>query len=367
MLVALHAGLVPAPSRDLRTLAPSDRTVTSETDCTADGDCESSSDYASSFSRRNSSIFNRWARAVNVQEFPTSKQNGDRRAAWLHIPKCGSSLAVSLGHYLNPELPSNASIEGELLAQYPDDAQEVAFCRKYPLPWGQEAIWEKNGNWGNHFAIRPEEYAEFKGTFMGLFREPARRIYSAYNYFEMGQHNESNITPAAEYAQRNAGGMTKMLAGQDFGLHCLQHGLPCDESIVPDEELATQRLKESFAFVGVTDDYAFSICLFKALFGGECHAAEFGNARPTGYSDEPDDYRVALGVNEAYDPVDTRIFQAAQARYCADIASVGLTHGKCRESICPAAAEHFAGADDEGGAGCSISTGSGDAGSGDIP
>ena len=68
---------------------------------------------------------------------------------------------------------------------------------------------------------------------------------------------------------------------------------------------------------------------------------------------------------ETYDPVDTRIFQAAQARYCADIASVGLTHGQCRESICPAAAEHFTGADDEGGAGCSNLVGSGDVSSGE--
>ena len=249
---AFHAGLVPAPSRDSRTLAPSGATATSETDCTADRDCESSSRLASSFSRRTRQylILNRWARAVDVQELPTSEQNENRRVAWLHIPKCGSSLAVPLGHYLNPELLSNASIEGELLAQYPDEAQEVAFCRKYPLPWGQEAIWEKNGNWGNHFAINSKTHTEFNGSFMGLFREPARRIYSAYNYFEMGQENESNILPPAEYAQRNAGGMAKMLAGQDFGLHCLQHGLPCDESIVPDEELATQRLKESFAFVG---------------------------------------------------------------------------------------------------------------------
>ena len=29
-----------------------------------------------------------------------------------------------------------------------------------------------------------------------------------------------------------------------------------------------------------------------------------------------------------------------------------LTHGKCRRDICPAAKEHFDGADDEGGAGC---------------
>ena len=60
-----------------------------------------------------------------------------------------------------------------------------------------------------------------------------------------------------------------------------------------------------------------------------------------------------MGVNETYDPADTRVFAAAKARYCADIASVGLTHGKCRKSICPQAAEHFTGSDDEGGAGCS--------------
>ena len=59
-----------------------------------------------------------------------------------------------------------------------------------------------------------------------------------------------------------------------------------------------------------------------------------------------------MGVDEKYDPADSRLFQAAQKRYCEDIASIGLTHGRCRETVCPAAAEHFTGKDDQGGAGC---------------
>jgi len=378
MLLALHTGALPGPSRDWSALVPSASTATGETDCTADGnDCASGSHNVSRFWRDywwardeqdddstrptpaepweadiSSSNASRFVHPVDVAELPSSKQEGSRRVAWMHFPKCGSSLAVTLARYLNSKLPEDASLEDEMLQQYVNDVQEVAFARVYPMPWGQDAIWEKDGNWGNHMEAKEETYAKFKGSFMGLFREPTRRVWSAYNFFEQGRANKSRIAPPAAYARRSAGGMVKMLAGQDYGLHCLDFKRPCDMRIQPDEELAINRLREGFAFVGMTDDYAFSVCLFKALFGGDCAAAEFGNSRPSKYSEEPDDYREAMGVDEKYDPADSRLFQAAQKRYCEDIASIGLTHGRCRETVCPAAAEHFTGKDDQGGAGC---------------
>ncbi|CAK8992389.1 unnamed protein product [Durusdinium trenchii] len=42
---------------------------------------------------------------------------------------------------------------------------------------------------------------------------------------------------------------------------------------------AVKRLREGFAFVGLTEEWDLSICLFHTMFGGPCHSSEFHNAR----------------------------------------------------------------------------------------
>eukprot|EP00614_Pseudopedinella_elastica_P015935 CAMPEP_0172653500 /NCGR_PEP_ID=MMETSP1068-20121228/243862_1 /TAXON_ID=35684 /ORGANISM="Pseudopedinella elastica, Strain CCMP716" /LENGTH=130 /DNA_ID=CAMNT_0013467935 /DNA_START=1155 /DNA_END=1547 /DNA_ORIENTATION=+ len=48
----------------------------------------------------------------------------------------------------------------------------------------------------------------------------------------------------------------------------------------PEIATAVQRLKDDFAFVGLTERFADSVCIFHALFGGRPAAAEFVNVRP---------------------------------------------------------------------------------------
>ena len=45
---------------------------------------------------------------------------------------------------------------------------------------------------------------------------------------------------------------------------------------------ATRRVLHDFAFVGLTDRWNASVCLFHAKYGGEVYAAEFANSRPGG-------------------------------------------------------------------------------------
>ncbi|CAK9071057.1 unnamed protein product [Durusdinium trenchii] len=51
---------------------------------------------------------------------------------------------------------------------------------------------------------------------------------------------------------------------------------------------AVQRLREGFAFVGLTEEWDLSICLFHAMFGGPCHSSEFHNARPGQHAKDAD-------------------------------------------------------------------------------
>merc|ERR1719221_1611184 len=79
-----------------------------------------------------------------------------------------------------------------------------------------------------------------------------------------------------------------------------------------DVELAKTRL-EKFAFVGLTDEWDLSICLWRAMFGGLCYGADFANTRPG-----PDSKTVAGGVYDTsalrgfVDDFDGELFAKAQ-------------------------------------------------------
>ena len=126
---------------------------------------------------------------------------------------------------------------------------------------------------------------QFAGHFFGLFRQPINRAQSAYAYFCRAP--KCNYTFAA-YSQRIVGTVTKMLSGQEYGLAChvvpATRKWPCRTTLLPDVETAMGRLN-SFAFVGMTDDYPRSICLLHAMFPtAPCLAGEFQNTNPTDYN-----------------------------------------------------------------------------------
>merc|ERR1712216_549458 len=74
-----------------------------------------------------------------------------------------------------------------------------------------------------------------------------------------------------------AGCMTKMVLGHYCaGTHEISQS---------DQAEAQRRLKEDFAFVGLTDEWHASICLFHQSLGGDARAVEFLNVR-TGDSSE---------------------------------------------------------------------------------
>jgi hypothetical protein len=119
----------------------------------------------------------------------------------------------------------------------------------------------------------------------------------------------------------------------------------CDTSLVPDTAQAISRLREGFAYVGLTDEWALSICLFHARLGGRCLRSEFDNSRPTtprltrlpwirntslrDYTAWATEQVAAVG-----DPYDEALYAAAEARVRAEVAALGLTRERC-EALCP--------------------------------
>ena len=157
----------------------------------------------------------------------------------------------------------------------------------------------KDDNFGNHYPVTDEVYRRWQGSFVGFFRNPALRAQSAYTHFVLGNRAPGpGVESQAEYASSIRGSQTTMLAGQActhmhtchtacyaharayapsmmmlsgqaYGLSCLWLKYGCNTSITPDANKAISRLA-GFAFVGLTELYDLSICLFHAMHGGPC-------------------------------------------------------------------------------------------------
>merc|ERR1711982_201734 len=100
----------------------------------------------------------------------------------------------------------------------------------------------------------------WKGHFVAFFREPKSRMVSAWEYFKHGRGD------LLKYANKSSHYMTKMLTGEHAHI-----------------ALALDRLENGFKFIGLTEEWNLSICLFHAMLGGKCLDWEFSKSRPTGY------------------------------------------------------------------------------------
>lgn len=299
------------------------------------------------------------------------------RIAWVHIPKTGSSLATALFHLANDTLPPAAQApsctHGTLLLK-PEVPRPFADCRpspanctrrerercfkgspeltflvRFPLDvYFHCTFWEKGlGNIGGHEGIDDATYATFRGRFVGMLRAPHARVVSAYRWFSSefspvhGVHE--TLPPIAEYAHRARGTQVRVIAGQSDGMACnsgYQYTARCNTSLVPDVATALTRLREGFAFVGLTEHWALSICLLHASLGGACRKVAFENTRPTTPHTTKLPWArnhsraVAAEVATVDDPYDAALYAAAQERFRRDVRRHRLSEDVCRR-ICP--------------------------------
>ena len=287
------------------------------------------------------------ASAVALPSAQLFMPDANRRLAWFHVPKCSTSIGATFGYYLKPDLQENASMPActtdDPCPLSTDGIPEVQFMKQHMLP--EKAIWAKHGNWGDHDAIDDETWAKYRGHFVGLFRDPVRRAISAYKWFgePIGQDREG-------YAHQIRGTTVRMMAGQRYGLDCNWPRFPCDSGSKQepaDVNRAIERLA-GFKYVGMTDEYPLSVCLFHAMFGGECRPSEFTNMRQTSKlkhapSGGLDDHELsgAGPLAGLVDEDETTFFMATYDRFCTDLRDWRVTQQYCKQVICPRASEQF--------------------------
>jgi hypothetical protein len=178
-----------------------------------------------------------------------------------------------------------------------------------------------------------------KGHFVGMFRNPEQRHISGYDddqlmsTYGVGIYH-GRYTSAVEYAMANAGCSVKLLNGK-----------PCNDAHTATPAMVVHAkavLDAGFAFVGLTEEWELSVCLFHRMFGGGCHAGEFQNVRP-GFEherQEPEEYDLGV-LNGWTDPYDGPLYDHARFLFWANVAEYNVSWDTCRTSTCPKVAEYF--------------------------
>jgi len=137
-----------------------------------------------------------------------------------------------------------------------------------------------------------------RGHFVTMLRQPEQRLISMYNHYGAIPLFVDNLQERAwpysgrfprlrEYVEMNAGCTVRQLTRDEL--------VPCDTLPVPTSEdvsLATTVLREGFAFVGITEQWALSVCLFRVMFGGQFLKSDLLDTRPgkTSYNGSDDGY-----------------------------------------------------------------------------
>jgi len=224
---------------------------------------------------------------------------------WVHVPKCGTSFINTMIHAPGacPGIPDNWTTEEMSLI-----TQDL-FCG--------------DGIDVNRIKHRGVEdvpgWEEGKGRFMIMVRQPEQRALSAWYFYMKERNSHGKDLSATAYdlmthSYINNGCVVKMLVRQN------QRG--CEGESVSDKEMAEAklRLKTGFAFVGLTDQWDLSICLFNRMFGvPHCRPSQFIDSRPTS-GNGSSEYNVSgLGGwqdddNEIYE-LATQIFAASLVEY----------------------------------------------------
>lgn len=274
-------------------------------------------------------------RPADVARTPEANLARLRPLYWVHIPKCGSSLANILGHTpgLCPNTPADLVLEqlNETQAGIRKALTSEANCPGSFHPRGNAY---GNGLGQEHWGIGDLTEQEIQGHGVIMLRQPEQRLMSGYNHYHHSYPYGKARPPKSfrDYASVVNGCAVRMLTrvGQSV---CGGPEPPTAEEVA----LARRRLRRDFAFVGLTDSWGLSVCLFRAMFGGECRQFELGNVRPGMKRQQAGaayDSKEFQGFRDRYD---AEVWEEAKQIFEENLRIYNITEASCAQSCRPGA------------------------------
>merc|ERR1719245_3013107 len=181
---------------------------------------------------------------------------------------------------------------------------------------------------------------------MIMLRQPEQRMLSAYHsgvtqpsvpgtwphsrpHARVGRHPKNIL----EYAEQQQGCQVKVLTGNLITNHLWPEA--CYSTKPPstkDVATAKRMLHDDMAFVGLTDEWDLSVCLFHAMFGGICHPEEFQSMRK-GPSRPSSGLYNTSELQGVRDPFDGPLYEEAALIFKTQLDRHGVTRATC-PSMC---------------------------------
>lgn len=247
---------------------------------------------------------------------------------WVHIPKTGTSFVNTLLFTACLKWPKEAVMDDSM------ESQGIPYLfKEHPLgkncPGGFNAEYPAPSE-GGHYGLSNELFAKQRGHLVGMFRRPQNRIVSAFSQpgapwgaVATGHHNFT------QYALHEKGCMTKSLA-RDGWYPCKLGSKAASQEEV---DMAVSRL-QGFAFIGLTEEWNLSVCLFHAVFGGDIYQEEVAVTRPgQGPIREAASQEFLASLKDWEDRADEEVYAAAAKLFWQQIQKYNVRRGHCEQRI----------------------------------
>jgi len=263
--------------------------------------------------------------------------NGLLPIEWMHVPKAGTSFINTLVNIpgMCPGLPKNVCTDSwEIFKYHPETNCDLSALNAHRITSsGLEAL---------------DGYNAGKGRFVTFLRQPEQRILSqllfatgngemppTFNFdTPMGNHHENLLLYASGFVTKMLvrGGVQDHWLDPSSGQVGINAVIPWQTTGFPtpaEVEEAKIRLRTGFSFIGLTEQWELSICLFNTMFNQECHACQFRNTRPTPGHEKTKAYDMA-DLRGYQDPYDHDLWDIGVAHFAANLKKYNVSESSCQ-------------------------------------
>lgn len=255
---------------------------------------------------------------------------------YLHIPKAGSSFATTVVHHAcGTDIPSHVWV------QEPSDFHEH---------WGTRCDRSRFGRFETgHDPLAGTEGPDELARVVTMVRTPSQRIISGYYHdlhdcWALRQKHNCQRTRGVFSCEGDTKGddgrylrdpakISPVAYGQ-----CVENctanmltGRFCGDAGAVDIDRAVDVVNK-LGFVGLTDEWSLSVCLWHKRFGGRMLPVEFMNVRPgvlTATSGGSAEYATEELLGDWRPNADREVFKAAKRRFWREVGLHGLSREAC--------------------------------------
>lgn len=278
-----------------------------------------------------------------VDEVSQNKQEGNpsdiEPIFYVHIPKSGSSFATSIVH-----LACGGTLPKNYVSNDPGGGGTPY--------WRKKCGDGKFARFENAHAPLPDGIA--LRTVTVLFRPPRQRIISGFMHnlhdcrelqrkYHVDEHlpHEARWDPQARhdylYILTNYSECVTACGANMLSGHTCGAGGRSKEDLQTAARTAVAKIPQ-LGFVGLTNHWELTVCMFHAKFGGECLAAEFANTNPTN--------KKSAAINEtlfdsSFQTIDDAVYEAASKKFIEDMHKYDVNPRTCATTYCPNMAHLF--------------------------